>query len=101
MDFLMRFKQIGRLIESIELRFGHSNMKESYLVEARLRRRTPGESFRDLVQAIIEDLYRRVYPSNSEVLQEIAFEHFLMLVKNLKISGLQFDVQNLRHFRKQ
>ena len=40
--------QWDRLINSMELRFGHSNMKESYLAEAMLRKRMPGESFRDL-----------------------------------------------------
>ncbi|CAG2212607.1 unnamed protein product [Mytilus edulis] len=43
-DILMRWKI---LIEKMELRFGHSNMKESYLAETKIRRRKPGESFRD------------------------------------------------------
>lgn len=64
------------LIQSMELRFGHTSMKESYLAEARLRRRQPGESFRDLGQAI-EDLYRRAYPSNPEIVQENSIRTFL------------------------
>ncbi|VDI18408.1 Hypothetical predicted protein [Mytilus galloprovincialis] len=49
----------------MELRFGHSNMKESYLVEAKLRKRKSGETFRDLGQSI-EDLYRRAYPASPD-----------------------------------
>jgi len=68
--------QWDRLINSMELRFGHSNMKESYLAEAKLRKRMPGESFRDLGQAI-EDLYRRAYPVSPEVVQENSIRTFL------------------------
>ncbi|VDI08614.1 Hypothetical predicted protein [Mytilus galloprovincialis] len=42
------------LLQKMELRFGHSNMKESYLVEAKLRKRKSGETFRDLGQSIEE-----------------------------------------------
>ncbi|CAG2185249.1 unnamed protein product [Mytilus edulis] len=57
------------LLQKMELRFGHSNMKESYLVEAKLRKRKSGETFRDLGQSI-EDLYRRAYPASPDTVQE-------------------------------
>ncbi|CAG2188591.1 unnamed protein product [Mytilus edulis] len=63
------------LIDKMELRFGHSNMEEGYLAEAKLRRK-PGESFRDLGQSI-EDLYRRAYPSDPELVQENSIKSFL------------------------
>lgn len=64
------------LMQRMDLRFGHVNMKESYLAEAKLRRRKPGESFRDLGQAI-EDLFRRAYPNNPELVQEGSIKCFL------------------------
>ena len=64
------------LLQKMELRFGHSNMKEAYLVEAKLRKRKPGESFRDLGQSI-EDLYRRAYPNSSDTVQENSIKTFL------------------------
>jgi len=64
------------LLQKMEFRFGHSNMKEAYLVEAKLRKRKPGESFRDLGQAI-EDLYRRAYPTSPDTVQENSIKTFL------------------------
>ena len=87
----------------MELRFGHSNMKESYLAEAKLRRRKQGESFRDLGQAI-EDLYRRAYPSNPEIVQENSIrtfldacgesEEFRMTIRRTKPRTLQEAITN-------
>ena len=91
------------LINAMELRFGHSNMKESYLAEAKLRRRKQGESFRDLGQAI-EDLYRRAYPSNPEIVQENSIrtfldacgesEEFRMTIRRTKPRTLQEAITN-------
>ncbi|CAG2214813.1 unnamed protein product [Mytilus edulis] len=64
------------LLQKMELRFGHSNMKESYLVEAKLRKRKSGETFRDLGQSI-EDLYRRAYPASPDTVQENSIKTFL------------------------
>lgn len=44
------------LLQRMDLRFGHVDLKESYLAEAKIRRRMTGESFRDLGQAI-EDFF--------------------------------------------
>ncbi|CAC5364625.1 unnamed protein product [Mytilus coruscus] len=60
----------------MKLRFGHFNMKESYLVEAKLRKRKSGETFRDLGQSI-EDLYRRAYPASLDTVQENSIKTFL------------------------
>ncbi|VDI28635.1 Hypothetical predicted protein [Mytilus galloprovincialis] len=64
------------LLQKMELRFGHSNMKESYLVEAKLRKRKSGETFRDLGQSI-EDLYRQAYPASPDTVQENSMKTFL------------------------
>ncbi|CAG2235835.1 unnamed protein product [Mytilus edulis] len=72
-DIQMRWES---LIDKMKLRFGHSNMEEIYLAEAKLRRRKPGESFRDLGQSV-EDLYRRSYPSQPELVQENSIRSFL------------------------
>ncbi|CAC5363769.1 unnamed protein product [Mytilus coruscus] len=60
----------------MELHFGHSNIKESYLVEAKLRKRKSGETFKDLGQSI-EDLYRRPYPASPDTVQENSIKTFL------------------------
>jgi len=64
------------LLQRMDLRFGHVNMKESYLAKAKLRRRKPGESFRNLGQ-VIEDLFRWAYPNNPETVQESSIKYFL------------------------
>lgn len=61
----------------MEQRFGHPNMTESYLAEAKLRKRKNGESFRDLRQAI-EQLYRRAYPNNLDMVHECSIKSFLI-----------------------
>jgi len=69
-------RDFDRLKQKMEERFGHTAMKEKYVTEAKLRKRQPSESLRDFGQAI-EDLYRRAYPSNSEIVEENAIKSFL------------------------
>lgn len=57
-------------------RFGHISMKESYVAEAKLRKRKSDESYRDFAQTI-EDLYRRAYPDNREYVEESSLKTFL------------------------
>ncbi|CAC5376184.1 unnamed protein product [Mytilus coruscus] len=57
-------------------RFGHATMKERYIADAKLRRRQPGRILRDFGQAI-EDLYRRAYPNNPDIVEENAMKSFL------------------------
>ena len=64
------------LITALDARFGHKAMKESYVAEAKLRRKQGTESFRDFGQAI-EDLYRRAYPDNREHVQESSMKTFM------------------------
>ena len=64
------------LITALDARFGHKAMKESYVAEAKLRRKTGAESFRDFGQAI-EDLYRRAYPENREHVEESSMKTFM------------------------
>ena len=47
-------------------RFEHTAMKERYIAEANLRQKQKTESFRDFWQSI-EDLYRRAYQNNLEI----------------------------------
>ncbi len=69
-------RDIDRLKVKMEERFGHTAMKEKYVTEAKLRRRQPNESLRDFGQSI-EDLFRRAYPSNPEIVEENAIKYFL------------------------
>ena len=66
----------GNLTAALDFRFGHKAMKESYVAEAKLRRKKGTESFRDFGQAI-EDLYRRAYPDNREHVQESSMKTFM------------------------
>ena len=66
----------GSLITALDARFGHKAMKESYVAEAKLRRKKGTESFRDFGQAI-EDLYRRAYPDNREHVQDSSMKTFM------------------------
>ena len=61
---------------AMDARFGHKAMKESYVAEAKLRRKKNTESFRDFGQAI-QDLYRRAYPDNAEYVQESSMKTFM------------------------
>ncbi|VDH93921.1 Hypothetical predicted protein [Mytilus galloprovincialis] len=64
------------LKRKMEERFGHTAMKERYVTEATLRKRKPEESLRDFGQAI-EDLYRRTFPGNPEIVEENCIKAFL------------------------
>lgn len=64
------------LFSRMEQRFGIMNMKASYIADARLRRKKKEESYREFGQAI-EDLYRKAYPDNTEIVEEQAIITFL------------------------
>ncbi|VDI04546.1 Hypothetical predicted protein [Mytilus galloprovincialis] len=94
------FEQLKRKMEE---RFGHTAMKERYVTEATLRKRKPEESLRDFGQAI-EDLYRRAYPGNPEIVEENSIKAFLdkcgqsedfrLAVKRTRPNTLQEAVNN-------
>lgn len=64
------------LKNALNQRFGHTALKDSYIAEAKLRRKRDNETFRDFGQAI-EDLYRRAYPDNREYVSESSMKTFL------------------------
>ena len=64
------------LFSRMEQRFGILNMEASYIADARLRRKEKEESYREFSQAI-EDLYRKAYPDNTEIVEEQAMITFL------------------------
>lgn len=84
-----------RLKEKIKVRFGHSALKERFVTEAKLKKRQPNESLRDFGQAI-EDLYRRAYPDNPEILKRTALNPFSTSAANQKNSDLLFKGQGQR-----
>ena len=57
-------------------RFGHKAMKESYIAEAKLRKKGKDESFRDFGQSLA-DLYRRAHPNNRDYVEEISLKTFM------------------------
>lgn len=57
-------------------RFGHTALKDSYIAEAKSRRKRDNETFQDFGQAI-EDLYRRAYHDNREYVSESYMKTFL------------------------
>lgn len=59
----------------MEQRIGHSAMKERYIADAKIRKRQSEESLRDFGKAI-EDLYRRAYPENPDIVEENANKSF-------------------------
>ncbi|OWF36108.1 hypothetical protein KP79_PYT26053 [Mizuhopecten yessoensis] len=65
-----------QLRNRMDERFGHKAMKESYIAEAKLRKRKTDESFRDFAQAL-QDLFRRAYPTNREYVEESTMKTFL------------------------
>ena len=69
-------RSYDRLKQKMDERFGHTAMKEKYIAEAKLRTRKAGESLRDFGQAL-EDLYRRAYPENPDIVEENAIKAFL------------------------
>ena len=66
----------GRLKDKLNERFGHIAMRDRYIADAKIRKRLSGETFRDFGQAL-EDLYRRAYPENPDMVQECAIKSFL------------------------
>ena len=64
------------LITALDARLSHKAMKESYVAEAKLRRKQGTELFRHFGQAI-EDLYRRAYPDNPKHVQESSMKTFM------------------------
>ncbi|CAC5408221.1 unnamed protein product [Mytilus coruscus] len=94
-------RDCNRLKQKMEERFGHTAMKERYVTEAKLRKRQPEESRRDLA---IEDLYRRAYPGNPEIVEENSIkaffdkcgqsEDFRLAVKRTRPNTLQEAVIN-------
>ena len=60
----------------MELRFGIMNIKDSYITDARLRRKIKDESYREFGHAI-EDLYRKAYPNNTRIVEEQTIITFL------------------------
>ena len=65
-----------QLKQAMDNRFGHKAMKESYITEAKLRKKKDSESFRDFAQSV-EDLYRRAHPDNRDFVQESSLKTFL------------------------
>jgi hypothetical protein len=66
----------NRFKRKMEERFWNTAMKERYMAEAKLRKGQAGESLRDFGQAL-EDLYRRAYPENPDIVEENAIKAFL------------------------
>ena len=87
----------------MEERFGLLAMRDSYIAEAKLRRKKADENFRDFGQAV-ESLFRRAYPESLDVIRENALTTFLencsdsadfrMAVKRTKPQTLQEAVKN-------
>ena len=87
----------------MEERFGLLAMRDSYIAEAKLRRKKGDENFRDFGQAV-ESLFRRAYPESLDVIRENALTTFLencsdsadfrMAVKRTKPQTLQEAVKN-------
>lgn len=69
-------RDYNSLKAALNQRFGHTALKDSYIAEAKLRRKRDTETFRDFGQAI-EDLYRRAYPDNREYVSESSMKTFL------------------------
>lgn len=92
------------MTESMNRRFGHKAMKESYITEAKLRFKKHGETFRDFRQAI-QDLYRRTYPESREYVQEASLKNFLDNLVNMRsfasLSREQDQRPLMKRFRQQ
>ena len=88
----------------MEERFGLLAMRDSYIAEAKLRRRKSDENYRDLGQAV-EKFFRRAYPENLDVVRENALTtvlencsdsaDFRMAVKRTRPQTLQDAVKNV------
>ncbi|MEW8546890.1 MAG: hypothetical protein AB2693_25525 [Candidatus Thiodiazotropha sp.] len=64
------------LLARLEERFGPANMKDSFIADAKLRRKREDESYREFGQ-VIEDLYRKAYPNNLDIVKEQSLQTFL------------------------
>lgn len=73
-DYVLQSYEL--LVENMDNRFGHRVMKESYIAEAKMRRKIKTESFRDFGQSIA-DLYRRAHPNNREYVEEASLKTFM------------------------
>lgn len=73
-DYVLQSYEL--LVENMDNRFGHRVMKESYIAEAKMRRKMKTESFRDFGQSIA-DLYRRAHPNNREYVEEASLKTFM------------------------
>ena len=51
-------------------------MKYSFIADAKLRRKRKDESYREFGK-VIEDLYRKVYPNNLDIVKEQSLQTFL------------------------
>lgn len=63
-------------------------------------KKLPGESLRDFGNAI-EDVYRRAYQENPEIVEENAIKSFLDKCKQLRNFDSQWNGSDPRHFKKQ
>ncbi|MEW8548533.1 MAG: hypothetical protein AB2693_33955, partial [Candidatus Thiodiazotropha sp.] len=73
---LMQQNDLKLLLEKLEERFGPANMKDSFIADAKLRRKRKDETYREFGQAV-EDLYRKAYPNNLDIVKEQAMITFL------------------------
>ena len=73
---LLQQNDLKLLLEKLEERFGPVNMKGSFIADAKLRRKQIDETFREFGQAV-EDLYRKAYPNNMDIVKEQAMITFL------------------------
>ena len=64
------------LLARLEERFGPANLKDSFIADAKLRRKCKDESYREFGQ-VVEDLYRKAYPNNLDIVKEQSLQTFL------------------------
>ena len=63
-------------LSNLEQTFGILNMKESYLANAKSRKKLKSETLRELGQTL-DELYKKAYPSNAEMVHEQTLNTFL------------------------
>ena len=64
---------LDMLLMRLEERFGSKNMKEMFLVDAKLRKKRRDESFRAYGQAV-EEMYRKAYPDKIEFVRTSLYQ---------------------------
>ena len=64
------------LLEKLEERFDPANMKDSFIADAKLRWKRKDETYREFGQ-VVEDLYRKAYPNNLDIVKEQSLITFL------------------------